>query len=158
MNLTVKRTIEPDGTPGEMFIEGIHECYTLELPNKDGLPGSCIPQGTYKVVLTESDEFGTDAQFVALTQRLTVLPLIPRIIGIPNRTLIDIHWGNTEANTRGCVLVGETQDGLVIGSSRAAFAKLYPKIVFAVRNEGCWITMIGGFGSALEDAQWPGGD
>lgn len=146
MRLLVNRTLRPDGTPGEMFVDGVHECFTLELPNKDGLPGSCIPAGTYKVELVPSDEFSRDAEFVALCQSLGVPVLIPRIMDIPTRSLIDIHWGNWVRNVKGCVEVGQTQNIAeeFVGNSRAAFAQLYPKIVKAVNGEGCWITLVGG--------------
>jgi hypothetical protein len=154
MKMLVQRTFKPECTLGVMTIGGAHECFTLELPYKDGMPGSCIPAGVYQVVLTESDEFGQDEKFIALCDSLGVPVLIPRIIGIPNRTLIDLHWGNRVANTRGCILAGETEDTVTdfLGASRPAFAKLYPKIVSAVNSEGCSIEIRD---PRTEDSVWP---
>ena len=66
-------------------------CRTLENPWRANLQDvSCIPEGTYNVV---RDDVGKFKYF--------------RILGVPNRTLIEIHNGNYEKDTRGCILVGE---------------------------------------------------
>lgn len=52
---------------------------------------SCIPAGTYKVVKRFSPKFQT---------------ITPHITGVPGRQFILIHWGNTEEDVEGCVLVG----------------------------------------------------
>ena len=51
-----------------------------------------------------------------------------------------IHSGNTDENTAGCYLVGQTQQDLdmskdgFIGSSRLAYESLYPKVRDALLN------------------------
>src|SRR5258708_15997422 len=127
-------------TEGELQVDGQHECFTLELENLDGTPGSCIPQGTYKVVLQPSQKVraSTDPWVMQFAGQM------PHIVGIPGRSLIMIHWGNNPGNTEGCVLVGEIRGVDVVNSSRAAFEALYPKIKIAVTSEGCSLTVVGG--------------
>jgi len=65
--------------------------FTLENPWKDNQPNiSCIPAGTYNVVPYS----GTKYQNVW------------KLENVEGREAILIHWGNTEKNTEGCILVG----------------------------------------------------
>lgn len=138
MNLTLTRTVlSPDYTMGEMAVDGVPTCVTLELPVKDGLPGSAIPEGTYPVVLAPSPKFEASPEpWVQL-----YAAQMPHIICIPNRTLIMIHWGNVEADTDGCILVGQRAETGFIANSRLAFAALFVKIQAGVRSGGCTITV-----------------
>lgn len=51
---------------------------------------SCIPPGTYVLRRVQSPKFGETFE----------------ITGVPGRTHVLLHWGNTEEDTEGCVLVG----------------------------------------------------
>ncbi len=53
MNFVVQRTLR-DGTAtlGELFLDSIHECYTLE-------PANPIPQGTYDLTIRHSPRFNS---------------------------------------------------------------------------------------------------
>jgi len=55
-----------------------------------------------------------------------------------------IHSGNTDADTEGCLLVGESWNGGDwIGSSKVAFNKLFPKMQKALdAGETITITII----------------
>ena len=59
---------------------------------------------------------------------------------IPNFKWVLFHLGNTDENTAGCVLVGDTQQDLdvskdgFIGSSGNAYKKFYPKVATALEN------------------------
>ena len=104
-------------TIGRLTIEGNDwSCYTLEDRRRpDGaekVPGkTAISAGTYPVVLTKSYRF----------KRIT-----PELLSVPGFTHIRIHIGNTETDTEGCILVGETADidHAFVGNSRAAFDEL----------------------------------
>lgn len=111
---------------------------TLELAKKDGLPGSCIPAGRYRVTVAYSPHF---------KRRM------PLLVGIPGRSEIEMHWGNytgdlpstvavEHSDTRGCILVGRVRGVDVIYASRSAFDELFPLIDEADKTEGCWITIV----------------
>lgn len=130
MRLSLYRTtLTPQSTIGKLFADGKFLCFTLELPIKDGLPGSAILAGTYPIQLEPSPKF----QRMALEDSWfkPYADAMPHII-CPPRSLIMLHVGNLPSQTDGCVLVGETQGVDCIGTSRAAFAKLYPLIQTAL--------------------------
>lgn len=112
-------------TMGQLWLDGRLAAYTLELPIKDGLPGSAIPAGIYRVTIYNSPHFGRP------------MPLIL----VPGRSTIEIHWGNDVVDTRGCVLVGDSRDLSTreIFNTRKKFDELFPAIEAAVQAEGCWI-------------------
>ena len=63
------------------------------------------------------------------------------ILDVPNFTYVLIHCGNTDEDTAGCLLVGDTQnnnnvteDGF-IGSSTNAYKRIYKEIAKAVEKE-----------------------
>jgi hypothetical protein len=119
MNLLVKRR-KSDGvaTLGEMFIAGVHECYTLEPPQP-------ILAGTYEVIINMSQRF----------QRL-----MPLLLNVPGHTGIRIHWGNWRKDTEDCLLVGETQGKDFIGYSVDEFNKLFVKLQEALAEGPVYIT------------------
>ena len=118
MRLTVKRTQQfPRATIGELLIEGVFECFTLEdVVRPDGVkvPGAtAIPAGDYPVQITFSPRFQVR---------------MPLLIGVPNFVGVRIHPGNTDADTEGCILVGQsTSDGSIF-ASRAAYNNLFTKL------------------------------
>src|SRR5690348_18052311 len=85
MKLILQRLITTDNsTTGQLSVDGETECFTLELPHKDGLPGSAIPAGTYQVVLAPSPKFlqSRDPWVKKYAGK------IPHIQNIPNRSNI----------------------------------------------------------------------
>lgn len=70
----------------------LYRCYTLELPNlKNKARVSCIPAGIYKGMAHKSPKNG----------------LCIQLSDVPGRSYIQIHAGNSVADTLGCILVGE---------------------------------------------------
>jgi len=61
MKLEVKRKIFTDkSTIGELYIDGVFECYTLEDTVRQGpkvFGKTAIPTGTYKVIVNMSNRF-----------------------------------------------------------------------------------------------------
>jgi hypothetical protein len=116
-------------TIGELFVEGQHQCWTLEdvVRERPGIPVSewkipkqtAIPSGTYQVKLTYSPKY----------QR--VMPLID---GVEGFTGIRIHSGNVDKDTEGCILVGRQKQEKSISESRLAFQALFQKLEQAVRS------------------------
>lgn len=130
MELTLRRKFKgPAYTIGDLSINGKFFCNTLEDAVRD-LPAKCpaiprgksctckekvyartaIPAGRYKITLEYSPRF---------KRRMPYLHDVPHFLGIL------IHPGNTEADSAGCIIVGEnTVKGRVL-HSRATFGRLY---------------------------------
>lgn len=71
----------------------VFTCYTLELPDLCNAKRiSCIPSGTYKVVIRFSKKFGKHFH----------------ITDVNGRSYILIHSGNFYTQILGCVLVGDS--------------------------------------------------
>ncbi len=116
MQITVKRLHKTDtSTIGELLIDGIFECYTLEdieRPVKIKAE-TAIPKGTYKVIINQSNRFKR---------------LMPLLLNVPNFEGVRIHAGNTNHDTEGCILVGQSRNKNYIGQSRKAYEKLFKKM------------------------------
>lgn len=146
MELTLQRIFFNNlSTCGELVVSGDPRSpmfYTLELPVKDGLPGSAIPPGRYRIELAPSPKFLDAAQHDPWVE--IYASQMPHIIGIPNRSLIMLHWGNTPENTDGCILVGLLHELNEVGESRKAFEQLFDIIGEPARAGECWINVQGG--------------
>ena len=123
MQLTVSRTkFGPKATLGTLSIDGQYECVTLEdRARPDGVKvqdETCIPPGTYKVILNMSPRLGK---------------IMPRLLDVPMFDGILIHSGNTDENTKGCILVGKevVNDDYIHGGSEV-FPILFSKLEAAV--------------------------
>ncbi|WP_075589858.1 DUF5675 family protein [Labilibacter marinus] len=133
-----------ESTLGLLFIDGKFACYTLEDEHREvKVPGETrIPAGRYKVKLrTEgSHHWRYKKKFPEIHKGIL------HVIDVPNFTHILIHIGNTDDDTAGCLLVGEssfsnvTQAGR-INNSTIAYKRVYPMIANAIANgEDVWIT------------------
>ena len=117
----VREFYRADFTIGRMLVDGQFECYTLE----DGIRTNkvagetAIPAGSYPVTITYSNAFRRE---------------LPLVSGVRNFTGIRIHSGNSNADTLGCILVGQSWSpgASVIGSSQRALQALLPKIQTAL--------------------------
>lgn len=156
MDLTLQRLrFTPRSTGSDLLLgDGITRLYALELPVKDGMPGSAIPPGRYKITLEPSPKFlsSMDAWVQRYAQR------IPHINGIPHRSHILIHWGNYPDDTDGCVLVGLTQDLDFVGASRPAFSDLMDAIGESAAAGDCWLNVQGGLPMRSHDPPQLGAD
>jgi len=110
-------------TIGELLVDGEHECWTLEdvvRPTGEKVDGdTAIPFGTYPVTITFSNRFQCD---------------MPLLVGVPNYTGVRLHYGNTAADTSGCLLLGTEHTGTSVLNSRVAYNRLFPKIRDAIRR------------------------
>lgn len=116
MKITVKRLYKTNtSTIGELLIDGVFECYTLEDVEREVKVKSetAIPKGTYKVIINQSNRFKR---------------LLPLLLNVPNFEGVRIHSGNSNHDTEGCILVGQTRGKDYIGKSRKAFDKLFKKM------------------------------
>jgi len=130
MDLLLKRVdFSDESTIGELSVDGVFECYTLEdkvRPVKiKGM--TAIPAGDYEVVINYSARF--DRQ-------------LPLLLNVPNFDGIRIHWGNTSKDTEGCILVGKTKGKDSIEQSRDAFDSLFAKMKAASEKEKIFISIV----------------
>lgn len=88
-----------EATLGVLRIDGRLFCLTLELPDRNNAPEvSRIPEGRYRCAPVDSPRFGRAIE----------------VRGVPGRSHILFHPGNTAADTRGCILPG-TRPGRMDG-------------------------------------------
>ena len=107
-SLTINRIITNNqAIIGHMELDNQFVCYTLEHPELH------IPEGTYPILLQESPRFEM---------------LTPHLQNVPGRTFIEIHPGNTEKDTEGCILVGQSHDNFDVFNSKDAFIYLMSKL------------------------------
>jgi len=88
-----------------------------------------IPAGTYQINLR--NEGGLTRKYAGRFPNIHKGMLWLR--DVPNFKFIYIHVGNRDEDTEGCILVGDTADSNVdgdgmIGSSRAAYKRIYPML------------------------------
>lgn len=129
MQLTLSRDIfGPTYTAGRLAVDGVPECFTVELATGDGGVGCAIPEGTFRVQMAWSPHFQTR---------------LAHVEHVPGRTGIEIHDGNTPKDTDGCILVGVDRLAPdLLGHSEVARQALQAKIGRAVaEGEAVWLTV-----------------
>lgn len=111
--LTLERfAYTPMGTFGKIVVDGA-VLYTVERPWLNNAPSvSCIPEGTYKCKPRRYFRGGYDAA---------------EVTGVPNRSYILFHKGNTMMDSAGCILVCSS-----LGCLNGLWAGLGSKQAFAV--------------------------
>lgn len=111
----IRKEFTAKSTIGDLLIDGEPFCYTLEDTHRDVKASgeTCIPYGRYKVIINMSKRFEV---------------MMPLLIDVPGFEGVRIHFGNTEKDTHGCILVGATKRKDFIGSSRDAFKGLMKKL------------------------------
>ena len=116
MEIKIKRLHRTENsTIGELSIDGVFECFTLEDKERQVKIKSetAIAKGTYKVIINQSNRFKR---------------LLPLFLNVENFEGVRIHSGNSNHDTEGCILVGLTRSQDFIGQSRKAFDKLFKKM------------------------------
>lgn len=129
LELLLKRKL-PDAVCmlGELFINLVHECFTLErLPGNYGAMCAIKP-GRYRVTMRHSAHFNK---------------ILPHIEDVDGRTEIMMHAGNVVSNSEGCVLVGAQLSKDAILQSAAESDALNAKLQ-AATNAGIeiWVTVV----------------
>jgi hypothetical protein len=140
MKIEVRRVgFSSKSTISEVWVDGTRLWYGLEdaVRQEKGVPvwkwkvrgRTAIPEGRYKVIVTQSTRF---------KRRL------PLVVKVPGFTGIRIHSGNTHEHTEGCLLLGmKTSKGTVL-QSRAACAEAQELIETALlAGDKVWITFTG---------------
>lgn len=157
MEITVKRIYFRDTyTIGAIQVNGKYLMDTLEprainwQTEQKTAGKTAIPEGRYRIGIAYSKTF---------KRKMPYLQNVPHFVGIM------IHTGNTEKNTRGCILVGKAQairdktttpteqprgyitgeisrDNYRLTESRIHFNRLYAQIEEAIDSgEEVWVTV-----------------
>ena len=111
MELELIRTYYPNGTNGELLLNGDRLCSTIELPWKNNEPKvSCIPEGDYELRKRWSRRFGNHFM----------------LLDVPERSYILVHPANDAVRElKGCIAPVSFLSGEGKGlQSKAAFQKL----------------------------------
>jgi hypothetical protein len=121
-----RQTFTDKSTIGELTIDGVHQCFTLEDKVRDQkvFGETAIPAGRYEVVINFSNHFKK---------------MLPELVAVPNFEGVRIHSGNTDKDTEGCILVGKVKGTDAISESRDAFKDLFEKIQAAAAQEKVFI-------------------
>lgn len=132
MKLTLERDTFGNGcTLGVLFVDGERFCNTLEpslgLTDKDCKygRGACIAPGTYSIDFHYSSKFKR---------------YMMTLCGVPHRSGILIHAGNTAKDTVGCILVGKLEH-FCLSYSRKNLDALYDKVLSVIGKEPVTITI-----------------
>ncbi|MGH1460983.1 MAG: DUF5675 family protein [Neptuniibacter sp.] len=128
--ITVERfSSDNDATLSLIFVDDQFICFGLEDEFRtDKVPAETrIPAGEYEVSLRVTGGFHNRYEQKFSTFHEGML----WIRNVPNFQYILIHIGNTDADTAGCLLVGEgasTSGEFRISNSTDAYKKLYQKV------------------------------
>jgi hypothetical protein len=130
--LVLKRRVFTDkSTIGDLWAEGKFFSHVLENPcRQNAKRTSAIPAGRYRVAIMHSPKYKRP---------------MPRLMDVPGRDGILIHWGNRPEDTEGCLLPGiynEDQPDFV-GRSKATFDILFDRLTGLAPGE-IWISITGG--------------
>lgn len=119
--LLLRHTGTKGYTKGILLANGEFECYTLEdeIRAVKIYGETAIPEGTFQIVTKVSPHFNKT---------------LPHLLDVPGFTDILIHSGNTVKDTKGCILVGGTQEDVWLGSSVNALRGVMIKIYEALKS------------------------
>ena len=140
MKLEVVRfSSQSDSTIGAFYIDGKFQCYTIEdeyravkLQHE-----TRITDGTYKIGLRK--EGGFHEKYLAHKDIKAVHIGMLQVLNVPGFEFILIHAGNSDDDTSGCLLLGNTANNNritsgLIGDSVTAYIDAYKKIIEAIKR------------------------
>jgi hypothetical protein len=119
-----------DTTIGSLSIDDVFECYTLEdEPRTEKVYGETrIPAGTYDIQLRKEGGFHERYK-----ERFPVFHVgMLWVKNVPGFEYILIHCGNTDKDTAGCLLVGESIDNWTLVNSTKAYENMYKQVASAL--------------------------
>jgi hypothetical protein len=125
----VRNTFTGKSTIGDLFIDEVFHCHTLEDVVRSGpkVAGkTAIPAGRYQVVMSHSNRFKK---------------IMPEVLSVVGFTGVRIHKGNTAENTEGCLLVGMQKNTDWIGNCTPAYDKLAERINATVPGGKVFLTV-----------------
>ncbi|ENP5971489.1 hypothetical protein ACDZ95_001823 [Campylobacter coli] len=105
----------------------LFECFALE-EDKEGLESGKdlrIPEGNYNLKRHSPSRFENTLRSITKKDDDTMINVYND--DVPSSRAILIHWGNTDKDTQGCILLGLTKDNNneSVGQSRLACKEFY---------------------------------
>lgn len=138
--------IQIERTLGILKINTIHVCETVEDADRKLEAGglkidkrTAIPRGRYRLILNRSERF---SQLASRKAGKPVNVIMPLLLDVPQYQGVRIHWGNTELDTEGCIIVGRRAPSGVY-NSRIEYERLMQIHLLPAhaRQEEMWITV-----------------
>jgi hypothetical protein len=119
-----------DTTIGQLFIDDIFECYTLEDEYRavKVWGETRIPANTYEIQLRTTGGFHQRYLKRFPTFHVGML----QIMNVPNFNYVLIHILNTEKETNGCLGVGKELYDWKLVKSTEAYEKMYKQVAAAL--------------------------
>ena len=112
----IRNTFTDLSTTGKLTVDDEYFSFTLEDTDRKMEAGgekiygkTCVPRGTYAVVLNFSNRYQK---------------VMPQVMDVPGFEGIRIHAGNFHGDTNGCVLLGSTRSTDFVGNSVVTFNRL----------------------------------
>ena len=105
--------------------ELIFECFSLE-EDCEGLESGKdlrIPQGIYKLKTHSPSRFENTLHDITKDKSDKMINVYNDLV--PSSRAILIHWGNSDKDTQGCILLGLVKTANTIGESRKACKEFY---------------------------------
>lgn len=130
MDLKLTRDIQAPGfTLGSLYINDVLKYFSCEdqvrLDAK--VPGqTAIPSGRYQVIINDSPHFER---------------LMPLLLDVPDFEGVRIHYGNTAADSTGCILIGLQRTKNGVAMSRPAFDEFMPLLTAGLNEGEVWIVI-----------------
>lgn len=122
LTLELFRTYFPNGTNGEILLNGVRQCYSIELPwleNQRQI--SCIPEGTYRLSKRRSVRFGEHLE----------------VCGVKGRSGILVHPANDALKElRGCIAPVSQLTGVGKGTQSRLANEWLKTLVYAALKRG----------------------
>lgn len=123
-----RTTFGQQATLGKLTINGEFECFTLEDVVRE-VPHQ--PVGSWKVWGATAIPFGTYDVQIGFSPRFN--RLMPQLLNVPGFTGVLMHWGNSDKDTDGCILLGQSIAGDdFIAHSVVAFNLFFTKLQSAI--------------------------
>lgn len=141
MELLLKRIAKRDTyTIGKLYIDGKYACDTLE--DKDrGLKQDMPLEEIKKIKVFGETAIPTGKYQVAFTYSPKYKRVMPLLLDVPGYQGIRIHSGNTQADTQGCLLLGENKVVGKVINSKATCNRIFPILKDACSREKVYITI-----------------
>lgn len=146
MKITLLRHSKTNNeTIGSIYIDGQFESFSLEDEKRETkVKGETrIPSGVYKLGLRNKNS-GMHLEYKEKFKGVHIGMI--EILSIVNFSDVYFHIGNTDKNTAGCVLVGDSayydKGKLKLSNSTLAYQRFYQKVIGEVAKGNCELYVI----------------